>query len=80
LQIKEKKITGVAVQRKRKERIANGEALFSISDLIPVLQFHYLAKFLLILSSINTLILTPFPFGPRSIKELQIGLQLIFNL
>jgi hypothetical protein len=80
LQIKGKKITGVAVQRKRKERIADGEALFSFSDLIPALQFRHPAKCLLILSSINSLILTPFPFGPWSKKGLQIGLQLVFNL
>jgi hypothetical protein len=36
--------------------------------------------FLLILSSINFLILTPFPFGPWSKKGLQIGLQLVFKL
>jgi hypothetical protein len=45
-----------------------------------VLQFLPPVKFLIILSSINFLILAPFPFGPWSKKELQIGLQLVFKL
>ena len=65
------------IRAEKKERIADGEALFSFFDLILVLQFLHPAKFLLILSSINSFILAPFPFGPWSKKGLQIGLQLV---
>jgi hypothetical protein len=50
--------------------------------LIESLFFNFFTRqnFFLILSSINFLILAPFPFGPWSTKKIQIGLQLVFKL
>jgi len=51
---------------------------FLIESLL--VNFFIRQNFFLILSSINFLILEPFPFGPWSKKNIQIGLQLVFKL
>jgi hypothetical protein len=50
--------------------------------LIESLFFNFFIRqnFFLILSSINFLVLAPFPFGPWSKKKIQISLQLVFKL
>jgi hypothetical protein len=64
----------------RKLQIKEKKNQDSCADKNVVLQFLPPTKFLLILSSINFFILTPFPFGHWSKKWLQIGLQLVFKL
>jgi len=64
----------------RKLQIKGKKSRASCADKNVVLQILPLVKFLPILSSLNFLILAPFPFGPWSKKGLQIDLQLIFKL